>query len=58
MVRSRGHLNSEETNEAAWIATRGAVIGAARVSRVHYIPCSRDVQIRLEEKDGKKSRDF
>lgn len=32
MVRAHGHLDSEETNEAAWAATRGAVIGAARVS--------------------------
>jgi len=31
MVRTHGHLDSPETNEAAWVATRGAVIGAARV---------------------------
>lgn len=32
MVRTHGHLDSDETNEAAWIATRGAVTGAATVS--------------------------
>lgn len=47
MVRSRGHLDSEETNEAAWVATRGAVTGAARVSRVHLF-ASRDT-FRTEE---------
>ncbi|KAL1304396.1 hypothetical protein AAFC00_003396 [Neodothiora populina] len=30
MTRTRGHLDSEETNAAAWEATRGAVTGAAR----------------------------
>jgi len=30
MPRTHGRLDSEDTNEAAWIATRGAVTGAAR----------------------------
>ena len=29
---AHGKLDSEETNAAAWQATRGAVTGAARVS--------------------------
>jgi len=37
MVRTHGHLDSDETNEAAWVATRGAVTGAARVRHVNLL---------------------
>ncbi|GAB7343655.1 hypothetical protein MBLNU457_1647t2 [Dothideomycetes sp. NU457] len=30
MPRRHGHLDTDETNEAAWVATRGALVGAAR----------------------------
>lgn len=39
MPRTHGHLDSDDTNEAAWVAARGATVGAARVSPLKsYIP--------------------
>jgi len=46
MVRKHGHLDTEETNEAAWVATWGALAGAARVSLIsalYSISRSRDL---------------